>query len=514
MRRAARRRPLAAAALRGRRGAGARRDVRGRAWRTRACSSPTSGLAPGAVADWKRARRRRRAHPRALVGDRAGPTSAQQARRASTPPTTTTRGTTGRARPRGRDRARRRDEGDAHDHRPRAAVGEHASRRKHNPRWKPTPTEYADFARAVATRYKAQVDRYLIWNEPNQPGWLQPQWEQARAAPARRSRRTSTARWCAPPQPAINAADPGAEVVIGELAPVGDQPDQRRHADARRCRSCARWAASTTSTSRSRPARCKGFKAAQARQLRLSPAPAAARARPAEPGPRRGPVRRPRAAVHGARQAARRASGCSVSRQHPPDRVRLPDLAARPGDRHLLALQTRYLQQAAYIAWASKRVRGLSFYQWDDEPVENRGAGTKRYAGWQTGLRFINGKPKPVLCPLPAPFVIDQARAARPALLWGQVRPDSTPRSTRRGAPARRDRLHATVAPHQPATATALWTRRLTLTARAAYRYRWTAEADRCASADPVERSVGDRRPPISARDSRSTSASLAALAP
>ena len=34
-----------------------------------------------------------------------------------------------------------------------------------------------------------------------------------------------------------------------------------------------------------------------------------------------------------------------------------------------LAQQTRYLQQASYLAWRRPRVRGLSFYQWDDEPV-------------------------------------------------------------------------------------------------------------------------------------------------
>ena len=48
---------------------------------------------------------------------------------------------------------------------------------KRNRNWKPDPKAYADFSKAVATRYKADVDRYLIWNEPNQKGWLQPQWE-------------------------------------------------------------------------------------------------------------------------------------------------------------------------------------------------------------------------------------------------------------------------------------------------------------------------------------------------
>ena len=48
--------------------------------------------------------------------------------------------------------------------------------RKRNALWKPKPADYASFARAVATRYRDRVDRYLLWNEPNQKGWLQPQW--------------------------------------------------------------------------------------------------------------------------------------------------------------------------------------------------------------------------------------------------------------------------------------------------------------------------------------------------
>ena len=49
--------------------------------------------------------------------------------------------------------------------------------RKRNPLWKPKPADYASFARAVVTRYRDRVDRYLLWNEPNQKGWLQPQWK-------------------------------------------------------------------------------------------------------------------------------------------------------------------------------------------------------------------------------------------------------------------------------------------------------------------------------------------------
>ena len=92
-----------------------------------------------------------------------------------------------------------------------------------------------------------------------------------------------------------------------------------------------------------------------------------------------------------------------------------------------LANQTTYLQQAAFVAWKTKRVRGLSFYQWDDEPVVNRGGGTKRYSGWQTGLRFNDGTPKPVLSTFPAPFVIERKGKAKSVRLWGQVRPNADP---------------------------------------------------------------------------------------
>ena len=86
---------------------------------------------------------------------------------------------------------------------------------RRNPRYKPSPRLFAQFARAVATRYRDRVDRYLIWNEPNVAGWLEPQ----QTCVARRV--------CFPAsphiyrglvraaRPAIERADPGAQVLLG-----------------------------------------------------------------------------------------------------------------------------------------------------------------------------------------------------------------------------------------------------------------------------------------------------------
>ena len=43
------------------------------------------------------------------------------------------------------------------------------------PRYDPDPKLFGKFAELVAARYGDKVDRYILWNEPNLPSWLQPQ---------------------------------------------------------------------------------------------------------------------------------------------------------------------------------------------------------------------------------------------------------------------------------------------------------------------------------------------------
>ena len=260
---------------------------------------------------------------------------------------------------------------------------------KRNPRWKPSTKAYAAFSRAVAARYRDQVDRYLIWNEPNQQGWLQPQWDcDSRGATARRSRRTSTAGWCA--RPCRRSARP-------TRARRSSRVSWRRSATTRsrrtrrssRCRSCARWRAWTSATGRSPPA-CRGFKAAQADSFGYHPHPLLLA--PDKPNPdtdeaQFADIKRLFTVLDRLRAKRRLRIGRTFHLTEFGYQTSPPD----PAVGIALTLQTRYLQQAAYMAWKYKRVSGLSFYQWDDEPVVNRGSGTKRYSGWQTGLRFNNG---------------------------------------------------------------------------------------------------------------------------
>jgi len=343
--------------------------------------------------------------------------------------------------------------------------------KRHNPRWKPAAKPYAAFAHAVAARYSDQVDRYLLWNEPNQPGWLQPQWEC--------DQRRRNCRAVAPhiyrdlvraAEPQVHAADPGSEVVMGELAPIGGSPISAltpiKPLVFMREMGCV--------DAQYRPLRipsCKNFKSAKSDSFGYHPHPVLNAPDTINPDPDEAQFADLSRLFHvldklRARQRLRTSPNIHLTefgyQTNPPDKAIGISLAQ----------QTKYLQQAAFVAWNAKRVRGLSFYQWDDEPVVNRGSGTKRYAGWQTGLRFNNGKPKPALSTFPAPFVIERKGASKSVRLWGQVRAAADPsivvQVRARGAAGYRDLATVRTAPD------GTWTYRLAFAAGASYRYLWT----------------------------------------
>jgi hypothetical protein len=351
---------------------------------------------------------------------------------------------------------------------------------RHNRVYDPDPIEFSRFARAVARRYKGTVERYLIWNEPNQPGWLQPQSACFRGI-------------CTPVAPhlyrglvrvserAIHDVDPDAEVVIGELAPIGGRPRTSRTPLAPlpflRAMGCVDAAYRPI-----RAGRCRGFKPAGGDSFGYHPHPVSLA--PDEPNPDRDEAqfadlgrlftvldrltaRRRLLSLRGGHLAVHLTEfGYQTS---PPDHaVGIP-----------VILQNRYLQQASYLAWKSGRIRGLTFYQWDDEPVHYVGPGTKAYAGWQSGLRYFSGRPKPALSTFASPFVVDIAPGRRRGMLWGQVRPGGVHEVTllRRSPGASEFSPIATV----QTNFAGYFSRSLLLQPGAQYRYAWTEQ-----SADPA----------------------------
>jgi hypothetical protein len=93
---------------------------------------------------------------------------------------------------------------------------------------RPSPVEFGRFARAMARRYSGrfaplrgshplpQVDLFELWNEPNVPTFLQPQWQNGVAVAADQYRALVQAAY-----PAVKAVNRGATVLIGVTAPGG-----------------------------------------------------------------------------------------------------------------------------------------------------------------------------------------------------------------------------------------------------------------------------------------------------
>ena len=293
----------------------------------------------------------------------------------------------------------------------------HRARRWARHAWRPDPQAFADFATAVATRYGRDVDRYSIWNEPN-----------LYLAPLFSCNRRQRPRRCRPEAPhayrrlvlsggrAIRRADAGAEVAIGELASIGG-PGRIAPIPFLREMACV--------TPAYRPRHdgpCRDFRAPRADALAY------------HPHSRRWPPERRTRNPDNARFGDLSRLIAAVDQLTRDRRIRAPrrrliirltefGYQTTPPDRArgvTLRNQARYLQTALYLAWRHPRIKSLIHYQWRDEEVRNTGPGFAQYAGWQSGLRFVDGRRKPALRAFARPFVA--VRVGSSVMLWGQAR--------------------------------------------------------------------------------------------
>jgi hypothetical protein len=281
--------------------------------------------------------------------------------------------------------------------------------------WKPRPAAFAAFAEAVAKRYAAKVDRYILWNEPNIYVWLSPQarCRKGRCTPVAPHLYRALARAA---YPAIADNDPIAQIVIGALSPRGQRLRNARTV-MRPLLFLRRLGCRNDAFQRMTTAECRGFKPAVGDGFAIHPysgrlAPEIRHPNADDVGLAQ--VRNLTATLDRLKRA--RAIGSTVPRMpifideygyqtRPPDRIS----GIKP------RTQDAWLQRAAYLAWRTPRIRLFTQYLWRDEPRSANGS----FSGWQSGLRFAKGRAKPSLAHFDTPFALD----ARNARLWGQVRP-------------------------------------------------------------------------------------------
>jgi hypothetical protein len=290
-----------------------------------------------------------------------------------------------------------------------------AKPKRRQPAYKPRAGSYAAFAKAVALRFGDRVDRYILWNEPNIHTWLMPQakCKRGRCTPVSPHLYRGLVRAA---YPAVKAADPGAEVVIGALSPRGQRLRNAKTV-MRPLLFLRRLGCRTDGFKRMRSGACKRFKPATGDGFAIHPYSstfAPTRAHPNRDDVSLGSLSRltktlDRLQRTKALRATTRRFGVYVDEYG--YQTRPPDPIAGV----TLTRQDRWLQQAAYIAWRNSRVRLLTQYLWRDEPPSSKGS----YGGWQSGLRFASRRAKPSLAHFDTPFWVDGDRNR----LWGQIRP-------------------------------------------------------------------------------------------
>jgi hypothetical protein len=296
-----------------------------------------------------------------------------------------------------------------------------------DPRWRPDPHRFAAFATAVARRYADAVTDYIIWNEPDQAGWLQPQFV-CRGTRCRPESPHIYRHLVNAAAPAIRAADPTSEILAGALAPRGADPRSRNSA-MRPLTFLRAFGCVNARYHRMVHGRCAGFHAPLIDGISYHPH--GVLRSPSQRNPQRdeaafADLGRLEFVID--RIAAQGGMECTCTgpipihltefgyQTNPPD----PYQGVSP------SAQARWLQEAGYRAWRDPRIKTLVQYEWRDDPLLSkspRSRGKSAYGGWQSGLLYADSRPKPALSAFANPFFVQARPGDATVTLWGQVRP-------------------------------------------------------------------------------------------
>lgn len=270
---------------------------------------------------------------------------------------------------------------------------------------RPDPLDFQQFATAVGRHYGAQVKLFSIWNEPNEPVFLGPQFVGGVPASPRIYRGLFQAGVAG-----LRASGhfTGARVLMGETAPRGTGHVVAPLTFLRGvlCLDAAYHKASS----------CSGLPAdGYAHHAYTTKAGPSFK----PPGPNdvtigvlgRLTTALDKAAAAGAIRAGLPIYLTEFGIQSVPD----PLIGVS------LAQQAEFIAISEHIAYANPRVRFFSQYLLrDDQP--RAGPPLSRYSGFESGLEFANGAKKPSYSEWPVPLTVTK-RGAASASLWGLVRP-------------------------------------------------------------------------------------------
>jgi hypothetical protein len=277
---------------------------------------------------------------------------------------------------------------------------------------RPNDKDFREFMTAAGRELGPYVSLWAIWNEPNQLGWLQPQWN----------------RNGSPASPAIyrglflagygglRAAGIGSpKVLMGETAPFGNSS-----VNARREGTFHQMAPLTF---------LRGVLCLNKRYRRVgrcSQLPAYGYGHHAYPnasGPYYAPPNRDQVTIGTLGRLVRAlnlAARAGAIRADMPIYLTEFGINTRPNPLGVSpAKQAQYDALSEWLAWRDPRVASFGQYELRDDAIPRHPP--REWTGFQTGLETAAGVRKPLYYAFPVPLVVRRARAGY--LLWGLIRP-------------------------------------------------------------------------------------------
>ena len=266
---------------------------------------------------------------------------------------------------------------------------------------RPRPKEFRMFMTAVSRKFGGDVSRYSIWNEPNQPQYLMPQYD-ARHRPV--SPQTYRQLYFAA-RSGLAAANDKHPVLIGETSPRGTS-----HVVAPL--TFLRGIACLNNAYRKTSAKCKRINADgyahHAYTTRQGPL-----FKP--PGPNDVTI----GVLSRLTTALDRAARTGMLPKHLPIYLTEFGIQSKPDPFYgvSFSLQNEYRAISERMAYYNPRVVAFSQYLLRDD-LPNAPSG--KYGGFESGLRTSDGKAKPALAGFRLPLAAK--RSGGKVSLWGMVR--------------------------------------------------------------------------------------------
>ncbi|MGI8557274.1 MAG: hypothetical protein ACR2ND_03025 [Solirubrobacteraceae bacterium] len=331
---------------------------------------------------------------------------------------------------------------------------------------RPDALEYGRFMTAVGRHYGQQVKLFSIWNEPNHPEFLNPQYINGQPASPRIYRGLYQAGYAG-----LRASGnfDGMKVLLGETAPRGTGHD-------------------VAPLTFLRGALCLDNRYRRASSCSALPADGwAHHAYTTLAGPFFKP-REPNDVTIGVlsrlTHALDKAGRARALPKHLP--VYLTEFGIQsfpdPFNGVSLAQQPEYMAIGEHIAWSNPRVKFFSQYLLRDEPPGKSSNKLKKFGGFDTGLELTGGKAKPSYSAWPVPLVVSR-RGGRVAL-WGYARPANAATTVRVEVADGRRGFRPLLT--RATNALGYWHATSAFKARRRWRLRWTSGAGKVYLGPPI----------------------------